>query len=328
VGNTLSEPWGIATDGSGNVFVAGVRSGNVFKITPGGAITEIIDRSGDGTGNTMADPYGIATDGSGNVFVGGVFKITPEGTITKIMDQSGDGAGNTLSDPWGIATDGPGNVFVAGSYSDNAFKITAEVQAVTLMNPVDGSSGEQAFTVFEWQEVNGASLYHLQVDTDNQFTSAVIDEAALTATSYTAESPLAYSTTYYWRIRAGSSGGTGASKTTAFGPWSEVRSFTVAVGTAAETDRAGIPTSYALHANYPNPFNPTTTIQIDLPETARVTLAVFSVLGQEVLRLESGSVPAGRHRYSVDASTLPSGVYLYRLETPEISRSRRMMLLK
>ena len=102
----------------------------------------------------------------------------------------------------------------------------------------------------------------------------------------------------------------------------------MAVGTAAEDDRAGIPSSYALHANYPNPFNPTTTIQTDLPETAFVTLAVYNVLGHEVLRLESGSVPAGRHRYSVDASTLRSGVYLYRLETPEFSQSRRMMLLK
>ena len=100
------------------------------------------------------------------------------------------------------------------------------------------------------------------------------------------------------------------------------------ISTAAETDRAGIPTSYALHANYPNPFNPTTTIQIDLPETAVVSLAVYDVLGQEVLRLESGSVSAGRHRYVVDASTLPSGVYLYRLETPAFVETKRMLLLK
>ena len=100
------------------------------------------------------------------------------------------------------------------------------------------------------------------------------------------------------------------------------------LGTATDEDRSGIPTSYALHGNYPNPFNPTTTIQIDLPETAIVTLAVYDVLGQEVLRLESGTVSAGRHRYTVDASRLPSGVYLYRLETPAFTQSRRMMLLK
>ena len=55
---------------------------------------------------------------------------------------------------------------------------------------------------------------------------------------------------------------------------------------------------------------------------------MYDILGHVVLRLESGTVPAGRHRYAFDASMLPSGVYLYRLETPAFSQSRRMMLLK
>ncbi len=106
--------------------------------------------------------------------------------------------------------------------------------------------------------------------------------------------------------------------------------FKITAGSATATEEAdsGIPTWYALHGNYPNPFNPTTTIQIELPETAVVKLAVYDVLGHVVLRLESGRVPAGRHRYVVDASMLPSGVYLYRLETKAFSQSRRMMLLK
>ena len=197
-----------------------------------------------------------------------------------------------------------------------SFSLLALPAAPLLVRPADGSSGEQAFTVFEWHEVESASLYHMQVDPDSQFTSAVIDDSTLTSTSYTPQSPLAYSATYFWRVRAGASSRSSSGKTTAFGPWSNVRSFTVAVGTAAEDDRGGIPTSYALHANYPNPFNPTTTIQIDLPETSVLTLAVYDLLGHVVLRLESGRVRAGRHRYSVDASGLPSGVYLYRLETP------------
>ena len=126
-------------------------------------------------------------------------------------------------------------------------------------------------------------------------------------------------TRYFWRVKGENESGSG--------PWSDIMAFTTAVGTAAESE-SEIPTSYALQANYPNPFNPTTTIQIDLPETAHVTLAVYNVLGHEVRRLESGSLPAGRHRYTVDASNLPSGVYLYRLETPAFLQSRRMMLLK
>jgi hypothetical protein len=108
------------------------------------------------------------------------------------------------------------------------------------------------------------------------------------------------------------------------------QNFTVGVVTATEGD-ASLPTEFALHQNYPNPFDPDglgTTIWIDLPERAVITLAVYGILGQEVLRLESGNVLAGRHQYEVNASTLPSGVYLYRLETPLFAQSRRMMLLK
>ena len=128
-GNTLNGPFGIAVDGSGNVYVTGDFSDNAFKITPGGVITEIIDGTGDGAGNTLRSARNIAVDGSGNVYVAGLssdnaFKITPGGVITEIIDATGDGAGNTLNGPFGIAVDGSGNVYVSGVFSDNAFKIT------------------------------------------------------------------------------------------------------------------------------------------------------------------------------------------------------------
>ena len=100
---------------------------------------------------------------------------------------------------------------------------------------------------------------------------------------------------------------------------------TVGKGSVTEAD---VPEAFILSQNFPNPFNPTTTIQFELPETAEVSLAVYDMLGQEVLRLESGTVAAGSHKYSVDASMLPSGTYLYRLVTPGFSQSRRMTLLK
>ena len=68
---TLEEPYGIAVDDSGNVYVTGSDSDNAFKSTPDGVITEIIDSTGDGAGNRLNGPCGIAVDASGNVYVTG-----------------------------------------------------------------------------------------------------------------------------------------------------------------------------------------------------------------------------------------------------------------
>jgi hypothetical protein len=84
-----------------------------------------------------------------------------------------------------------------------------------------------------------------------------------------------------------------------------------------------------LFPNYPNPFNPTTTLQFDLMQQARVTLKVYNVLGQEVVTLIQGEpLSAGVHTVRFDASSYPSGIYIYRLETPGFSAARKMVLLK
>jgi len=138
-GNVLTNVYDIAVDSSGSVFVSGQGSDNVFKITPGGVITEIINSTGDGDGNTLSNPSGVAVDSSGNVFVSGqgsdnVFKITPEGIITEIIDSTGDGGGNTLAESDGVAVDSSGFVFVAGYGSDNVFKITPGGVITAIIN--------------------------------------------------------------------------------------------------------------------------------------------------------------------------------------------------
>jgi len=90
-----------------------------------------------------------------------------------------------------------------------------------------------------------------------------------------------------------------------------------------------LPSRFVLHPNYPNPFNPTTTLQFDLMQYDRVTLKVFNVLGQEVATLfDKAPLGAGMHRVEFDGSLLASGIYFYRLETPGFSAARKMVLLK
>jgi len=91
---------------------------------------------------------------------------------------------------------------------------------------------------------------------------------------------------------------------------------------------AAIITEYALHQNYPNPFNPTTTIAFDLVEDAFVSLRVYNLLGQNVATVTDGLMESGRHVVAFNATALPSGVYVYRLEAGAYVDQKKMMLMK
>ncbi len=92
--------------------------------------------------------------------------------------------------------------------------------------------------------------------------------------------------------------------------------------------QSSLPGSFALHAAYPNPFNPTTRLGFDLPQAASVRLAVFDVLGREVASLLSGSMQAGRHNVTFDGSGLASGLYFARLEADGHVFTEKIMLVK
>ncbi len=89
-----------------------------------------------------------------------------------------------------------------------------------------------------------------------------------------------------------------------------------------------IPNEYALEANYPNPFNPTTVINYDLPNNDYVELFIYNSLGQKVHELVKGSQSAGSYSIQFDASHLPSGIYIYKLHSNNYQSSRKMVLAK
>jgi len=106
--------------------------------------------------------------------------------------------------------------------------------------------------------------------------------------------------------------------------------FITKLGTATNLKQSEdiITESFFLSQNFPNPFNPTTTIEFDLPKTSEVSLKVFNILGEEVVALVSERLPAGSYSYAWDASNLASGVYLYRLQAGDYVETRKMVLMR
>lgn len=90
----------------------------------------------------------------------------------------------------------------------------------------------------------------------------------------------------------------------------------------------GVPTEFALGDNYPNPFNPATRLSFDLPEASSVRLTVFDAIGRRVAVLADGSFDAGTHAVTFNADSMPSGLYLYRIEAGSFTQTKRMLLLK
>ena len=89
-----------------------------------------------------------------------------------------------------------------------------------------------------------------------------------------------------------------------------------------------LPEEYTLSANYPNPFNPETTIKFSVPEMAPVELVIFDLLGRRVSTLVDQVMIAGQYEIRFDGSDLPSGMYFYVMKTPEHVMSQKMILLK
>lgn len=112
--------------------------------------------------------------------------------------------------------------------------------------------------------------------------------------------------------------------------WTFISHVGIVTPTSVEEERitSTIPEDYALSQNYPNPFNPSTSIDYSVARTGHVRLTVYNVLGQKVATLVDGVRPAGEYTVTWEASHLPSGLYIYRLEAAGSVLSRKMTLLK
>jgi hypothetical protein len=110
--------------------------------------------------------------------------------------------------------------------------------------------------------------------------------------------------------------------------WTDTCCVYVGSPTAITSWESSGPKQFALYSNYPNPFNPSTTIRFDLAESGEVTLKVFTLLGEEVETLVSRMLSAGEHAVQWNAGNQPAGVYLVRLEAGGFVQTRKMIVLR
>ena len=89
-----------------------------------------------------------------------------------------------------------------------------------------------------------------------------------------------------------------------------------------------IPNSFKLEQNYPNPFNPSTTIKYSVPENSFINLSVYNLLGERITELVNETLAAGEYRTDFDATELPSGIYIAKLESGNHKQTIKMILLK
>ncbi len=186
---------------------------------------------------------------------------------------------------------------------------------VRLVSPTDSLAISTDSVQFVWnQSEPNVERYHIQVSTDNEFTEMVTD------TSVTDTMLIVWGlhdATYWWRVSAENSAG--------MNEFCKPGIFQIIV-TSVPIER-GIPDLYVLYPNYPNPFNPSTTIQYDIPVQSHVRLSIYNVLGQIVDILVDEVHSPGFFQSTWNAFDLSGGMYFYRIEAGEYVQTRKMMLL-
>jgi len=197
--------------------------------------------------------------------------------------------------------------------------------AFELVSPENGWSGESAACIFRWgmssdPDREDTLVYDFSLSRDSSF--AILD----TLINAIADTAVAFDTLapgkYYWKVCAYSNRDTVWASGSNINPWS----FTIV--TVSLDHQRPILTEYRLYNNYPNPFNPTTTLRYELPKDSRVTLSVFDINGREVTRLVNETQPAGCYSITWNASEVGSGIYFYRIQAGEFHQVKKMVLMK
>jgi uncharacterized delta-60 repeat protein len=350
--NSVDNASVVRVDGSGNVYVTGTSTGSgsgldyaTIKYNASGQEQWAVRYNGTGNGDDV--PSDMAIDAAGNIYVtgGSSGSTSSNDYVTLKYNASGqeqwnaryNGTGNDNDIASSLAITSSGIIFVTGSSIGQG---SATDYATVMYN----NSGQQQWAV----RYNGLN------NTSDDASSVAVDGAGnayVTGGSSAGGTNLDYLTLKYsasgqvmWEQRyngpasgidaalsicidsygnalvTGNSQGSGSS--------SDYATIRYSVTTGIEPVSQEIPSEFRLYENYPNPFNPSTSIKFDVPKNAFTNLGIFDVTGRIVKTLINEDLKAGRYLYNFNASGLSSGVYFYKIHSGEFNDAGKMMLVK
>ncbi len=290
----------------------GGKNWNVVQSTPGSIFFKLF-LQGDSVAYAAGGPNStiLKSTDRGDAWTSQAVKVPPGTTFEDIYFINS-------SEGWAV---GNGGVIV---HTTNSGMSPPPVPV--LASPV-GTTCVPRKTRFMWNSSINAVTYRLQVASFNTLDSTggfidanVVFDTALVDTTAKIFNPLTANTIYYWHVSAADTAGAS--------DYSTIEVYATGNELDGVYGSAGIPKDFALSQNFPNPFNPTTVINYQLPENSFVILKVFDILGREVATLVNERQNAGYYNAKLDASNLPSGVYFYRLKAGSYVAAKRLLVLK
>jgi len=291
-----------AFDPSGNIL-AGCNptsntGGGIYISTNSGATWSLLT-------STSGNVYSLATASGGRIFAG-----TNDGKVYVSLDNGATWTSSSLTNTTvrSLALNAQGDVFAGTDYPGGLYRSTnngaiwsnlgftnTSVTSI-ITNPIAG------MFIGTW----GRGVYR---STNNGLSWAEVNDGLQDYNVLSlALDPAGY---LYCGTRAG-------------GVFRSNQSLT----TSVEQLASELPTEFLLYKNYPNPFNPSTTIQFALPKRTFVRLIIFNVLGEQVETLVETEMEAGIHNVIWNAAKYASGIYFYRLEANQFIQTRKLVLLK
>ena len=308
----VSNSNGVALDHDENLYVAASGFGKVFRYNNDS--NDSIVYADVACTSLAIDPF------SDTLYVSqysssSIVKVSSTGEIIPFVNGQG------LNGPCGIVFDENGSLYVA-NYNNGAIFSVSSGGEVTLLGQIPGACGfityangkifASGISVHKVYELNLADtvLTHIAGTgiagntTGNAMTSQFNRPNGLWAT--------ADGDTIY---------------VSDFGSKS-VRMIINQENSLDEEINNGSPSGFHLKQNYPNPFNPETTIEYSIPEASKISLKVYNSLGKEVAVLSNEFKNAGTHSVNFNASNLISGVYIYKLQSDDLTLSKKLMLIK